>query len=531
MTTHAHRLRVTIALVATGWATPLVAQPSGSQFVRFPGTGSPEARRHVEMGIAALHNFWYDEATKEFREAQRIDPEFVMAYWGEAMVSYYPWNLGDSRVEAIRAVLERLAPTAEERRAKTHSTRERAYMAALENLVADGTNASRRLAFAAAMREVAASYPEDLEAQAFFALSLFGAADNLRSHPRVREEAVAAVDRVLARLPEHPGALHYKIHALDSPETAHRALDVAQTYDRQSPDAPHALHMPAHIYLQHAMWDDVVRTNETAFRVSDEWMKAQDRSLEQRDYHALGWLPYARLQKGQYGKAWETVALMDELVEETGSRNLGWYHAEWHARHVVETRRWQTDPLPTSGFNNRTEFVGTALNAAHVEDLPTARQMLAKSTAAAERSRERSGERAEGTLRWVIAAREIESIIALSEGRRDRAVESLREALASQEYLPPPNELPDPIKPPNELLGEVLLELTRPEEAAEQFRIALNRRAGRAASLLGLARADAAMGDRAAARESYQRLLDQWHEADEDIPGLKEARAYVEKRE
>ena len=340
----------------------------------------------------------------------------------------------------------------------------------------------------------------------------------------VQAEAELATKRVLERYPTHPGALHYTIHALDAPATAHRALAAAERYESLEPESPHAIHMPSHIYVQLGRWKDVERVNTAAFRASDEYVRESGLSLESRDYHAAGWLPYAQLQMGQYAKAREMLDVLRAAVNETGSRNIGWYYAEFAARHVIESQQWTRDPLPRSGFNNRTEYLGVALNAIHTGDLSAAEETLESVREVTERTRERSGADALATLQWSVTQREIEAALAMHRGDGEAAVAALRDAVSCLDGMDPPNELPDPIKPPEEMLGEVLLDLDRPEEALAAFEFALSRQASRAASLLGLARAHAALGHEAEARHAYGRLRDQWKNADQSIPALQEVR-------
>ena len=503
-----------------------VAQSSDVGSLSFPTSVGPEAQAHFVRGVAALHNFWYAEALDEFRQAQELEPDFAMAYWGEAIAQHRPFSFGD-RLEEIQAVLGRLGATEGERLAKAQTERERDYLEAAHALICEGDKEARYHAYAEAMERVANRYPEDDEAQMFFALSLFGTTELTRRDRAVMERLAGICERILDRNPEHPGAIHYRIHALDTPEAAYRTLDGARVYARIAPASPHALHMPAHIFVQLGMWDEAIASNEAAYRISAEWVEREGRSLEEREYHAFSWLPYARVQKGQYEAARETLDQMEQLVAETGSGNLKWYYAEMTAHYLVSTQRWTNEAFPRSGFDGRAELLAIGMNAAMTGDMLMAREMLGKLSAAAERATERGGENAVSTLRWGIAEAELRAILRMKEGESEIAIASMTEALALQARLAPPNELPDPVKPANELFGEILLEQGRLEEAAEQFDIALARRAGRASAMLGRARAAVALGDAESARSFYEAILEQLREADSDLEILSEARDFL----
>jgi len=232
--------------------------------VRFPNSGSPAAQPSFLRGVTALHNFQYEDAVEAFREAQGIDRDFAMAYWGEAM-AYNQTLWLNQDADMARRILLRLAPTPEARATKAKTDREKAYLRAVEILFGSGDRAERDRAYAAEMGKLARSYPEDLEALSFFALALMGrmarspalfreGGDDQHQHAlvgsEIQKEAAAILKKVLAQNPDHPGALHYLIHDYDDPDHARLALPAARAYAKVAPESSHALHMPAHIFLQ-----------------------------------------------------------------------------------------------------------------------------------------------------------------------------------------------------------------------------------------------------------------------------------------
>lgn len=502
--------------------------------LRFPTSGSPSAQPAFLRGVTALHNFQYEDAVEAFREAQGIDRDFAMAYWGEAMACNQTLWLNQD-VGQARAILGRLAPTPQARAAKAKTDREKAYLRAVETLFGSGERAARERAYADDMRRLATSYPRDPEAQSFFALSLMGltarspalfreGGDDQHQHALVgsaiQKEAAAILEKVLAGNPDHPGALHYLIHDYDDPGHARLALPAARAYAKVAPESSHALHMPAHIFLQLGMWDDAAASDEASFRASEAWVKRKGLPVGMRDYHSLSWLLYESLQQGRLQKAREALDLIGPAVEATDAPRFKAVRSDMRARYVIETRSFQ-ELATARDFDTSGELFAIGMSAARGGDPGTAEM------ARAELSR-RTGSRQAGNRQADVAVmeKELAALLALAAGRKDDAVLRMREAVALDRALPPPLGPPRPVKPAPELFGEILLELGRPREAAAEFERALARWPNRSLSLLGRARAAAALGDRESARRHYRRLLLNWSRADPGLPELHEARSF-----
>jgi tetratricopeptide (TPR) repeat protein len=272
--------------------------------VTFPNSGAPAAQSSFLRGIALLHSFEYERAAADFREAQRADPGFALAYWAEALTySHVIWREED--LAAARTALRHLAPTEAERLARAGSPRERGFGTAVEAFFANGSLPDRVRNYAAAMRRWVTANPDDLEAAAFAAHAIMLEAEvaGAASRDGLTREAIALAQRVATANPQHPGAVHYLIHLYDSPGMAAQGLAFARAYDQVAPEAEHALHMPSHIYLQLGLWEDVVRSNERAWAAS--------RTEKRPDWHAFSWLQYAYLQLGQPARA---RALIDSAM-------------------------------------------------------------------------------------------------------------------------------------------------------------------------------------------------------------------------
>jgi tetratricopeptide (TPR) repeat protein len=508
--------------------------------VRFPNSGSPSAQPSFLRGVTALHNFQYEDAVEAFGQAQRIDRDFAMAYWGEAM-AYNQTLWLNQDADMGRRILLRLGPTPEARAAKARTEREKGYLRAIEILFGSGDRTARDRAYAEAMGRLARSYPEDLEVLSFYALALMGTTARSPAlfgdggddqHPlalvgsNVQKEAGAILEKVLVHNPEHPGALHYLIHDYDDPEHARRALPAARAYAKIAPESSHALHMPAHIFVQLGMWDEAAASDESSFRASEAWVERKGLPIGMRDHHSLSWLLYESLQQGRFQKARETLDLMRRAVEATGAARLKAIRSDMRARYVVETRSFQ-ELATAKDFDTTGELFAIGMSAARRGDPKLAELTLAELA----RRAGPGSRRPEGTghrgVDVAVMEKELAALLAVARGRGDEAVARMQEALVLDRQLPPPLGLPRPIKPASELFGEILLELGRPREAAAAFERALEHWPNRSLALLGLARASTALGDRDAARRHYRAFLANWRNADPGLPELKEARSFL----
>jgi tetratricopeptide (TPR) repeat protein len=504
-------------------------------FVAFLALGlapvSPRtAQGSFRRGVAALHNFAYEEAILEFREAQRIDPEFAMAYWGEAMAHNQTLWLNQD-LDAARGVLGRLGPAPEARAAKAGSEKERALLAAVEVLFGRGDKPGRDRAYAEAMARLYARHPDDPDVASFYALALLATAlrspalyseanEEAHQHALVGSETQARVAKILEKVlkasPEHPGALHYLIHDYDDPGHAALALAAARGYAKVAPESSHALHMPAHIFLQLGRWDEAAASDEASFAQSVAWTKRRGFGIGMRDYHSLSWLCYEALQQGRFHKARETLDLIHPAVAETGASRLKAVESQMRAQYVIETRSWEMLRSQVD-FGTSAELFAIGMSAAET-GLP---QLAAQAQNELQR---RSHDQKRDAA---VMGKELAAVVELRGGRGARAVQLAEEAVALEKTLPPPLGPPRPVKPAPELHGEILLELQRPREAAVAFQQALARWPNRSASVLGLARASAAAGDPVTSRKQYRRLLSNWSGADAGVSGLDEAKRAV----
>ncbi len=512
---------LTLLLALSGLvAGGALAQPAALGHVDFPNSGAPEAQEAFIRGVLLLHSFEYDDAAEAFREAQRLDPDFALAYWGEAMTYNHPlWAQQDAA--AARAVLARLGPTPEARAAKAPTAREQAYLAAVEVLYGAGDKRARDHAYAEVMRRLHEAYPDDLEAAAFYALAILGTSHDGRDF-RTYMRAAAVADRVFEANPRHPGAAHYLIHAFDDPIHAPLGLPAARAYAQIAPAAAHALHMPSHIFVALGMWDDAVAMNEASWKAAYERVERKGLPLDDRNYHALWWLHYGLLQQGRYAEARRILGVMEADAAASGSRRTRYHLARMRAAHLVETRRWDGDAaalaVDLTGLDPATvaaHHLADGMRAVATGDLAAAR-----AAREAIRAVEDGPAAGQGREKAAIMGLELEALIRHAEGQTEAALAMLAEAAEREAALPYEYGPPDIVKPSHELYGELLLAAGRPAEARARFEEALERAPRRALSLLGLARAAEAAGDAEAARTALADLDAVWHRADADVREL-----------
>jgi tetratricopeptide (TPR) repeat protein len=471
--------------------------------------------------VAALHSFWYDEAAEAFRMAQKADPDFAMAYWGEAMTYNHPlWTEQD--IASARQTLRRLAPTRKQRLAKASTDREKAFLEAVEILYGEGDKLTRDIAYSKAMEKLFEQYPDDHEVACFYALSLLGTVRSGDVGFRQQMKSAAILHPVFQENPNHPGAAHYLIHSYDDPDHAPLGLPAAMVYAEIAPAAPHALHMPTHIFVQHGMWERVAASNEAAYAASDQWVKRKNLSLAKRDYHAFSWMQYSYLQLGRYEEAWKPVELVQDVADKTGDAGVRRYAGSMKARYIIETERWQDLPLPDSDSFAGRRYAG--MGAAKQGNWAKAEE-AAKRLKALREQNESEGKEYESKS-MAIMEKEVRALVLLGQGEKDEALRLAKEATAIEASMDPPSGPPYPIKPSHELYGEILLQTGRAEEAVKQFEATLLRMPERAASLLGLAQASSQAGDTETARRAYNVLLENWKGADPGLPELEEARKF-----
>jgi tetratricopeptide (TPR) repeat protein len=463
----------------------------------FPNSGKPAAQAPFLRGVKLLHNFQYEEAIEAFQQAQKADPNFALAYWGEAMAHNYTlW--AEQQTDAARAVLARLGPTPEARAAKANGAREKMWMAAVEALYGAGSKFERDEAYADRMDALFAAYPNDVEARAFDALATMGRSHGTRDVANYMK-AAAMLEEVFPTHTHHPGVVHYMIHAYDDPTHAPLGIRAAQLYDKIAPDSAHAQHMTSHIFLAMGMWPETEQANVHAAAVQDAAM-AGHHMPPGACGHGHIWLVYARLQEGKdvsreiEACLAQAQAMTKELKElpAIGSPEGGFGSwADMAVRTGIETGKWpKWVELPSGkfGWARFTEDYGRVLASRH--DASAAASALAAMKSDQELISvgfKKEFPDDETSLPWVDrAVAQGEAVVALAQGRTELGIQLLRKAAEAEAALPPPFGPPALLKPSYEMLGDELLALGRKQEAADAYRAALAAAPNRRLSVLGL---------------------------------------------
>lgn len=530
-------LVMVVAVACTGYAQEDVLGK-----IEFPNSGKAEAQDDFLNGVRKVHSFEWEDAIESFQEAQRIDPDFVLAYWGEALSHYegHHFSANSTDVPAGRAALQKLGRTKKERIDKAATDRERGYLEAVELLYGAGSPEERTLAYSDRMAKLWEDNPEDHEAATLYALALMRT--KVRGDESMREDMQSgAVSQMVFRAnPDHPGAAHYIIHAYDDPIHAPIALYAAHKYSEIAPAAVHALHMPAHIFVQHGMWDHVVERNVESYDASVARAKRKGLSPTRHSWHALYWLQYAYLQQGNYVKAQETIDEIKSIASrDDASRRVKNTVMRMESLQIAESEHWKVQDIDTvlaqiRGSGELDERAAAAvllangLSAARTGDIKNA----VKSRDGLKDLTMKMDPDANGRNQVEISWLETAAVLAEAEGRHTDALNLMGEAVRIAETMVPPSGPPGesptdtPVKPPHELYGELLLTNGDAESALTQYGISLLRTPNRARSLLGAARAADKTGDTELSLELYAALVNLGG-AGPDLPGRAEAEQHL----
>jgi tetratricopeptide (TPR) repeat protein len=552
-----------IVLLATGvLAIAIVAQAKQHEHV---SSGQEEGFGRVHMDIscpatvaadfdralALLHNFWYMRALERFNQVLKNDPGCAMAYWGAAMTYNHPfWDPPSQDDETAAWTLVRKGLSAPEA-----SPREKLYLAAVAALYKDagvGSKSLRDQNYRDAMMTAYDQNPDD-ETALFYGLSILGAIPEGSRCFEQQEKAAKLFEAVYARHPDHPGALHYLIHAYDDPVHAEQGLRAARAYAQAAPAVPHALHMPSHIFTRLGYWDESAATNLRGWEVSQVDVTRANESGAYRDYHNLNYLEYAYIQLGRFRDAQHTVDIVAAQYQALPDKRTAPDTPELQSRHVrgrtiyavpdrvvygyfdmltrlvVEAGRWDEAakiPLLVSSRDFRAVKLQWEAKAAAVRRDPepakaAAAQLIALS--------QEPGQHPFAKLIITLQAKEAEAFAAEAAGDGDNAVTKLKEAITIEDSIEDLSQPPYPVIPATELCGDLLLRLNQPAEAVTYFQKTLQRTPNRPKAFFGLARAAQALGDNATARRCYEEFLKIWKDADLDRPEVATAKEFLGK--
>ena len=506
--------------------------------VDFKVSSAPEVRSEFVRGVALLHSFFYEEARRIFTEVAAKDPNCAMAQWGIAMTWWHPiWTppTPDEMSAGKAAIQKAMGMTA-------GTERERGFITALNTYynTPDGPNAGavgqschgpvgareQVVAYEKAMRQLSEKYPDDFEAQTFYAFAILAAGYATPTDTTLAKQlqAAALLEKLWKKNPNHPGVTHYLIHSYDYPALAERGLAAARSYGSIAPWVPHALHMPSHIFTRLGMWEESIAANRSSADASRAYSAMRHRdATEAEELHALDYLAYSYLQEGQDAKAKEIVDFV-ATVRKTNPElefSAAYALAAIPARYALERNAWSeaaTLPVPElphwSSFPSFEALIeySRALGRAHTGDVEGARKAIDRMRQLRDSSTDPRLDYFKTQLEQQMQA--ASAWVAYSEGKKDDAVSLLRRAADAEDILGKHPVSPGALVPAREQLGDLLLKLDRPKEAQREFEAALKIYPGRFRGLYGAAQAAEQIGEKEKADHYYAKLIQQTAKAD-----------------
>jgi len=495
--------------------------------VSFPTSCAADVQKPFERAVSLLHSFVYEDAEAQFEDVFKKDPHCAIALWGEAMSIYYPlwFQPSTSTIQHGRELIER----AQKVGAKTK--RERGYIDVLATFYQgpDTAYEARTEAYAHAMQNLAARYPDDHEAAIFYALALLGATPPKEAPLSNRNKAAEILRPLYDSLPNHPGVTHYLIHVYDTPSLAQLGLPMARHYSEIAPSAPHAVHMPAHIFTLLGLWQEDIDSNLAAEKAGQQ----SAGSMSQHHIlplHFLDFLSYAYLQVGRED---QTQEIIEQLVAGVGElppmmqNHARLLLAEIPARYTLDLRRWSraASLKPPDGAPRTAQAItywARAIGAVRSGNLAQAREGLHQFEEV---------ESATGLSDPVEHAKQLEASawVAHIEGADDKAIAELREANQLQQNAD--TTAHDWMgASAREMLADLLLELNRPSEALSEYQAALHLTPNRFDALYGAARSAAKVGKPDDAAAYYAQIQKNCQGSSQDRPELAEAKEFLQVR-
>jgi tetratricopeptide (TPR) repeat protein len=508
-----------VALASAASASDMAPAATGPErlgTVSFPTSCAPAVKASINRGVALLHDFWYEESRPQFERILKTDPSCAIAHWGLAMSGFHQiWDRPD---DATRAAAWKELQAAQAHPAKT--AREREYIAALGDFFKPGQDSyeSRIKAYATSMGKLYEHYPEDVDAGAFYALALLAAKPANDTSLTQHHQAMAILTPLWRKYPDHPGLVHYIIHACDTPSMAAEGLSAARHYGEIAPSGPHAVHMPGHIFARLGMWREDIDSNLASVEASRA-AEARHESGWMDQFHSDDFLVYAYLQSGQEAQARAVAAAsaaaiahyesMPDMKPDNYMRDMfPYYRAKLPVFIALETRDWKTAASLDAAKAGTHEsqllvYWARTIASGHLRQAQQARSdLVAYDRIVAEM---RKGDQA-----WEVnsTGEQIDhgvllSWVAFAEGNTAEALRQMRGSADLQDRVGQ-GEVDIPAR---EMLGDLLLESGRPKEALVEYKQALGLSPNRFNGLFCAGRAAEATGDPSEARGYYAALL------------------------
>jgi tetratricopeptide (TPR) repeat protein len=522
-----------MAVATASISVALLTQPAQAQVkpklgkVNFETSCKPAAKQHFNRAMLYQHSFFYRASNQSFDAALKADPDCAIAHWGIALsLLFNPHAPPPSNNLPLG-----LAALQKGRSLAVKTQRERDYLDALMVMYADYDKVDHRtrlLAYAKAMEALAQRYPKDDEAQIHYALALNTSADPTDKSYASQLKGAAILAPIIKRQPQHPGVTHYQIHLTDYPPIAEKGLPAARRYAKIAPAAPHAQHMPSHIFTRVGLWQDSIASNLASAR-SAKAEKEPDDQL-----HAMDYLVYAYLQIGQDAKAAAVVAEMNALGGVNQRRFVGPYAiAASNARYVVERGDWKAaaDLPPRPGqfaYADAMTHFARALGAARTGKLDAAKADIA---ALAElRDKLRDAKDAYWSGQVDIQRQVATAWLLHAEAKFDEALQALSSAADAEDRTEKHPVTPGVPKPARELYGDMLLDRGMAKAALAAFEATLKKEPNRLAAMVGASKAADAAGDKVKALIYAKKIVAIAGVADKTRIEIADARAAIKKR-
>ncbi len=517
--------------ISTVWLLDAQEKTANSEklgTVHFPVSCGPERQPQFDRALAMLHSFWYPQDLKAFKEVADAAPSCAMAYWGVAMSRRANPLVGAPDRAALQDGLDAIGKA---KAAGAKTPRERDYIDAIETYYKDWETRDYRtrvLAYENAMQQINTHYPDDSEAAIFYALALNEAitvepAD--KNYTRQRK-ATAILENVLGAQPDHPGALHYLIHSCDYPTLAAEGLKAANRYGSVAPSAPHALHMPSHIYSMLGMWDDSIRSNQAALNVAPAYV------------HAMDFMEYAYLQQGQDQEAKALVergvAMQKTQASVSGNPTgavLAGYTASSAipARFALERGAWAEAAAlelhHTTPVADGVTYFARGMGAARNGDIANAKKEIAQLQSIKQGLLEAKDDYWADQTDIQIAA--VSAWVAYAQGNKMEAVKLMRSAADREDGSEKHVAMENRLWPMREILGDLLLTMHEPTQALKEYETSLQTARNRLRGFYGAAKAGEQAGNRAKAKDYYEKLVALCSHSEGQRRELAEAKTYL----
>ena len=480
---------MSLAIITSVLTSSLSAQQYGA--TDFQASGDPQAHPLFIRALVMLHNFEYEDARETFQEVRRMDPDFVMAYWGEALTHEHPlWDQQD--LPAARAILNQLDPSAEARVERAQTDREKAYVRSVNILFGEGAERDRDYAYSAALKAISETWPEDVDARALYALSVLTTSyDGRDFYKFIRAGAIT--EELIDRAPRHPGALHYNIHSYDDPIHAPLGRRAADVYSEVAPAAVHALHMPSHIYFALGDYSRAGDLNARSFQAALKRIEEKNLPYNGQAYHSLSWLLYSRLQEGNFDEARRLVGIAEQEWKKADTPTNRHGFITCRSNYIIDTQDWD-NPLLDLEVNHdkvRPSIIAMdqyvmGMRALHQGDTGKARTIVDGFVRTPNPASKNIRAAAPTVLKHLLEGR-----LVIAEGNHTEGLALIQQAVDLEQTLSPAIGPAMP-QPAAEALADVYLQIGNPDQARQNYELSLTRAVNRRRSVEGLKAAGSA---------------------------------------